>query len=158
MVVVTCVTVYSDLAVAVVVGVIISALAYAWNAASRINARIGTSKEGWKVYRLSGPLFFGSTTGFTDLFDLQNDPEDVVVDFIDSRVVDHSGLEAIDALASKYEAAGKKLHLRHLSPDCKRLLAKAGNLVEVSVLEDPDYEIAVDYGHTFDSRETEKTA
>ncbi len=156
MVVVTCVTVYSDLAVAVVVGVIISALAYAWNAASRINARIGTSKEGWKVYRLSGPLFFGSTTGFTDLFELENDPDDVVVDFIDSRVVDHSGLEAIDALASKYEAAGKRLHLRHLSPDCQKLLAKAGNLVEVSVLEDPDYEIAVDYGHKFDDLEPAK--
>lgn len=153
MVIVTCVTVYSDLAVAVVVGVIISALAYAWNAASRIRARIGTSKEGWKVYRLTGPLFFGSTTGFADLFDPLNDPEDVVVDFIDSRVVDHSGLEAIDALASKYLAAGKRLHLRHLSPDCKKLLAKAGDLVEVSVLEDPDYEIAVDYGHTFDRAE-----
>ncbi|WP_299480917.1 SulP family inorganic anion transporter [uncultured Roseibium sp.] len=153
MVIVTGVTVYADLAVAVVVGVIISALAYAWNAASRINARIGTSKEGWKVYRLAGPLFFGSTTGFADLFDPQKDPEDVVVDFIDSRVVDHSGLEAIDALASKYEAAGKRLHLRHLSPDCKRLLAKAGNLVEVSVLEDPDYEIAVDYGQTFEAPE-----
>jgi SulP family sulfate permease len=150
MIVVTCVTVYADLAVAVVVGVIISALAYAWNAASRISARIGKSKEGWKVYRLSGPLFFGSTTGFVDLFDLQNDPDDVVVDFIDSRVVDHSGLEAIDALASKYVAAGKRLHLRHLSPDCQKLLHKAGNLVEVSVLEDPDYEVAVDYGHTFD--------
>ncbi len=150
MVVVTCVTVYADLAVAVVVGVIISALAYAWNAASRISARIGTSKEGWKVYRLIGPLFFGSTTGFTDLFDPQNDPDDVVVDFMDSRVVDHSGLEVIDALASKYEAAGKRLHLRHLSPDCQKLLAKAGNLVEVSVLEDPDYEVAVDYANVFE--------
>ncbi|MBO6511192.1 MAG: SulP family inorganic anion transporter [Roseibium sp.] len=150
MIVVTCVTVYADLAVAVVVGVIISALAYAWNAASRISARVGTSKEGWKVYRLSGPLFFGSTTGFSDLFDIQNDPEDVVVDFMDSRVVDHSGLEVIDALASKYEAAGKRLHLRHLSPDCQKLLQKAGNLVEVSVLEDPDYEVAVDYGETFE--------
>ncbi|WP_420411488.1 SulP family inorganic anion transporter [Roseibium sp.] len=153
MIVVTGVTVYADLAVAVVVGVIISALAYAWNAASRINAKIGKSKEGWKVYRLEGPLFFGSTTGFVDLFDLQNDPDDVVVDFLDSRVVDHSGLEAIDALASKYEAAGKRLHLRHLSPDCQKLLHKAGNLVEVSVLEDPDYEVAVDYGHTFDAPE-----
>lgn len=156
MVIVTCVTVYADLAVAVVVGVIISALAYAWNAASRISARVGTSKEGWKVYRLSGPLFFGSTTGFVDLFNPQNDPDDVVVDFIDSRVVDHSGLEAIDALASKYVVAGKRLHLRHLSPDCQKLLSKAGNLVEVSVLEDPDYEVAVDYGHRFN--EPEKTS
>ncbi|WP_040617310.1 SulP family inorganic anion transporter [Roseibium sp. TrichSKD4] len=149
MIVVTCVTVYADLAVAVVVGVIISALAYAWNAAKRIDARIGTSKEGWKVYRLSGPLFFGSTTGFTELFDPAKDPEDVVIDFIDSRVVDHSGLEAIDAVAAKYLAVGKRLHLRHLSPDCQKLLTKAGNLVEVSILEDPDYEIAVDYGDAF---------
>ncbi|WP_346898643.1 SulP family inorganic anion transporter [uncultured Roseibium sp.] len=152
-VLVTVVTVLTDLATAVVVGVIISALAYAWNAAKRIDARVGVSKEGWKVYRLSGPLFFGSTTGFQDLFDINNDPEDVVIDFIDSRVVDHSGLEVIDALASKYEAAGKRLHLRHLSPDCQRLLEKAGTLVEVSILEDPDYEVAVDYGHKFDSVE-----
>ena len=152
-VLVTVVTVLTDLAMAVVVGVIVSALAYAWNAASRISARTGVSKEGWKVYRLSGPLFFGSTTGFADLFDVENDPEDVVIDFIDSRVVDHSGLEVIDALASKYEAAGKRLHLRHLSPDCQKLLEKAGNLVEVSILEDPDYEVAVDYGHKFDSVE-----
>lgn len=152
-VVVTAVTVYADLAMAVVVGVIISALTYAWNAASRISARPGVSKEGWKVYRLSGPLFFGSTTGFQDIFDIENDPDDVVIDFIDSRVVDHSGLEVIDALASKYEAAGKRLHLRHLSPDCQKLLEKAGNLVEVSVLEDPDYEVAVDYGHKFDAEQ-----
>ena len=149
-VLVTVVTVLTDLAMAVVVGVIVSALAYAWNAASRISARIGVSKEGWKVYRLSGPLFFGSTTGFQDIFDINNDPDDVVIDFIDSRVVDHSGLEVIDALASKYEAAGKRLHLRHLSPDCQKLLEKAGSLVEVSILEDPDYEVAVDYGHKFD--------
>lgn len=149
-VLVTVVTVLTDLAMAVVVGVIVSALAYAWNAASRISARIGRSKEGWKVYRLSGPLFFGSTTRFQDIFDINDDPEDVVIDFIDSRVVDHSGLEAIDALASKYEAAGKRLHLRHLSPDCQKLLEKAGTLVEVSILEDPDYEVAVDYGHKFD--------
>lgn len=148
-VVVTVVTVFSDLAVAVVVGVIMSALAYAWNAASRIHAGIGTSKEGWKVYRLEGPLFFGSTAGFGELFDPANDPDDVVVDFLNSRVVDHSGLEAIDALAQKYQAAGKKLHLRHLSPACVKLLEKAGDLVEVSVLEDPDYDIAVDYGAKF---------
>ena len=146
---VTLVTVFSDLAVAVVVGVIMSALSYAWNAASRIHAGVGISKEGWKVYRIEGPLFFGSTTGFADLFDPQNDPEDVVVDFINSRVVDHSGLEAIDALAAKYKAAGKKLHLRHLSPACVKLLEKAGDMVEISVLEDPDYDVAVDYGDAF---------
>ena len=150
-VVVTLVTVFSDLAVAVVVGVIISALSYAWNAASRINARIDTSREGWKAYRLEGPLFFGSTTGFTDMFDPQNDPDDVVVDFINSRVVDHSGLQAIDALAIKYREQNKRLHLRHLSEDCRKLLAKAGDMVEVSVLEDPEYGVAVDYGDRFDA-------
>ena len=148
-VVVTLVTVFSDLAVAVVVGVILSALSYAWNAASRINARVNTSKEGWKAYRLEGPLFFGSTTGFADLFDPANDPDDVVVDFIDSRVVDHSGLQAIESLAAKYRDQGKRLHLRHLSADCKKLLEKAGDLVEVSVLEDPEYGVAVDYGPEF---------
>ncbi len=146
---VTLVTVFSDLAVAVVVGVIMSALSYAWNAASRIHAGIGVSKEGWKVYRIEGPLFFGSTTGFTELFDPANDPEDVVIDFMNSRVVDHSGIEAIDVLATKYTAANKRLHLRHLSPDCKKLLEKAGDMVELSVLEDPDYGVAVDYGSRF---------
>ncbi|WP_022695963.1 SulP family inorganic anion transporter [Ponticaulis koreensis] len=148
-IVVTVVTVFADLAVAVVVGVIMSALAYAWNAASRIYAGTGVSKEGWKVYRIEGPLFFGSSTGFVDLFDPENDPEDVVVDFINSRVVDHSGIEAIESIAAKYRAVNKRLHLRHLSPDCERLLEKAGDMVEISVLEDPDYSIAVDYGDRF---------
>ncbi len=149
-VLVTVVTVYSDLAIAVIVGVILSALSYAWNAASRINARIGVSKEGWKVYRLSGPLFFGSASGFQELFSPLDDPNDVVIDFMDSRVVDHSGLEAIDALAARYLSAGKKLHLRHLSQDCQTLLKKAGPMVEVSILEDPDYEVAVDYDDKFE--------
>ena len=148
-IVVTVTTVLSDLAVAVVVGVIMSALSYAWNAASRIHARVDESQEGWKAYRIEGPLFFGSTTGFADLFDPVNDPDDVVVDFRESRVVDHSGLEAIDALAAKYRDQGKRLHLRRLSPACKRLLEKAGDMVEVSSLDDPDYDIATDYGGKF---------
>lgn len=147
---VTAVTVYSDLAVAVVVGVIVSALAYAWNAARRIDADISITEDGSKVYRLIGPLFFGSISGFQNLFDPKNDPDDVIIDFIGSRVVDHSGLEAIDALATRYQAEGKKLHLRHLTPDCKKLLEKAGEMVEVSVIEDPRYEVAVDYDHKFD--------
>ena len=126
-----------------------SALSYAWNAASRIHARVDESQEGWKAYRIEGPLFFGSTTGFADLFDPANDPDDVVVDFRESRVVDHSGLEAIDALAAKYRDQGKRLHLRRLSPACKRLLEKAGDMVEVSSLDDPDYDIATDYGGKF---------
>ncbi|GHB19938.1 sodium-independent anion transporter [Pseudovibrio japonicus] len=142
---VTGVTVYSDLAVAVVVGVIVSALAYAWNASKRIDAHTTTNSEGQKIYKLEGPLFFGSAAGFQEIFDPHSDPDDVIVDFINSRVVDHSGLQAIDALATRYEQAGKTLHLRHLSPDCKDLLHKAGNMVEVAVMEDPHYGVAVDY-------------
>ncbi|HAT84503.1 MAG TPA: sodium-independent anion transporter, partial [Rhizobiales bacterium] len=148
-VLVTAVTVYSDLAVAVVVGVIVSALVFAWEAAKRIDVRVGTEEHGWKVYELHGPLFFGSVASFAELFSPRSDPEDVVIEFKDARVWDHSGLQAIDALATKYEEQGKKLHLRHLSPDCALLLKKAGRFVEVSVIEDPHYEVAVDYSEMF---------
>ncbi|KZZ67879.1 SulP family inorganic anion transporter, partial [Sulfitobacter sp. HI0129] len=106
---VTVVTVMEDLAVAVVVGVIVSALAYAWNNARRIHARTEITAEGTKVYRIQGPLFFGSSDGFAELFDVQNDPAEVIVDFADSRVVDQSALQAIEAMAAKYEEAGKRL-------------------------------------------------
>ncbi|WP_339637745.1 SulP family inorganic anion transporter [uncultured Sulfitobacter sp.] len=143
---VTVVTVMEDLAVAVVVGVIVSALAYAWNNARRIHAttRGSVTEEGAKVYEVHGPLFFGSSDGFAELFDVENDPEVVIVDFADSRVVDQSALQAIEAMAAKYEAAGKRLQLRHLSRDCHRLLTKAGHLM-VDSDDDPDYELAVDY-------------
>jgi len=142
---VTGITVAYDLAVAVVAGVIISALVFAWETAKRTYATKTIDENGSKIYKLSGPLFFGSVASFSELFDLTNDPDDVIVDFLDSRVLDHSGLQAIDALAVKYEAAGKKLHLRHLSADCRRLLSKARKIVEVSVIKDPAYGIAVDY-------------
>jgi len=143
---VTVVTVMEDLAVAVVVGVIVSALAYAWNNARRIHAstRQSVREEGAKVYEIHGPLFFGSADGFAELFDVENDPDVVIVDFADSRVVDQSALQAIEAMAAKYEAAGKRLQLRHLSRDCHRLLTKAGHLM-VDSDDDPDYELAVDY-------------
>ncbi len=145
---VTAVTVYEDLAIAVVVGVIVSALAYAWNNAARIHADVyetGTgTKDARKVYRVQGPLFFGSADGFLELFKIEEDPENVVVDFADSRVVDQSALQAIEAVAAKYETAGKRLQLRHLSPDCHDLLTKAGHLM-VDSDDDPDYELAVDY-------------
>ncbi|WP_137699648.1 SulP family inorganic anion transporter [Marimonas lutisalis] len=141
---VTVVTVAYDLAIAVVVGVIVSALSYAWNNARRIHADIYEQENGTKVYRVQGPLFFGSSDGFAELFDVENDPEEVVVDFADSRVVDQSALQAIEAVAGKYEAAGKRLQLRHLSRDCHRLLAKAGHLI-VDSDDDPDYALAVDY-------------
>ncbi len=144
-VLVTVVTVATDLATAVVVGVVVSALAYAWNNAKRIHARTYATPEGAKVYQVVGPLFFGSSDGFTELFDAEADPGLVVVDFADSRVVDQSALQAIEAVAAKYEAAGKRIQLRHLSRDCHRLLSRAGHLV-VDADDDPDYGLAVDYG------------
>ncbi|WP_299826759.1 SulP family inorganic anion transporter [uncultured Roseobacter sp.] len=143
---VTVVTVMEDLAVAVVVGVIVSALAYAWNNARRIYAttRESHTEKGAKVYEINGPLFFGSSDGFMELFDVANDPDTVIVDFAESRVVDQSALQAIEALAAKYEAAGKTLMLRHLSRDCHKLLQKAGQLM-VDSDDDPDYALAVDY-------------
>ena len=145
-IVVTAVTVYSDLATAVIVGVIISALVYAWNAAAQIqvHSRLSETEKGAIVYELSGPLFFGSTTRFQELFEPNNDPDTVIIDFNGSRVVDHSALQAIDAVAAKYELAGKKLMLRHLSRDCHALLTKAGQLI-VDMDDDPSYRIATDY-------------
>lgn len=145
-VLVTIVTVWTDLATAVVVGVIISALVYSWNASTRMRATVANTPEDKtvKIYQVSGPLFFGSVESFNELFDPAGDPETVIIDFMDSRVVDHSGLQAIDALAQKYQASGTKLKLRHLSKDCKELLSKAGQLVEPDS-DDPDYGVAVDY-------------
>lgn len=144
---VTIVTVKYDLAIAVVVGVIVSALAYAWNNATRIHAveRPSTTEEGAKVYEIQGPLFFGSAEGFSEIFDVTDDPDVVIVDFASSRVVDQSALQAIEAIAGKYEAAGKRIMLRHLSRDCHRLLTKAGHLM-VDSDDDPEYQVAVDYG------------
>ena len=143
---VTVVTVMEDLAVAVVVGVIVSALAYAWNNARRIHAKTheSSSEKGAKVYEIQGPLFFGSSDGFIELFEIATDPDNVIVDFTDSRVADQSALQAIEAVAAKYEAAGKRIQLRHLSRDCHQLLTKAGHLM-IDSDDDPEYEIAVDY-------------
>jgi SulP family sulfate permease len=144
MLLVTVTTVMTDLAVAVVVGVIVSALAYAWNNATRIHAVVRTTPEGAKVYEIEGPLFFGSTDGFAELFQPKGDPAAVTVDFLKSRIVDQSALQAIETLAEKYEAEGKQLTLRHLSRDCHRLLNRAGQLV-VEGDDDPEYGLAVDY-------------
>ena len=145
-VLVTIVTVFYDLATAVVVGVIVSALAYAWNNARRIRVieRDSVRTPGAHVYEIEGPLFFGSTDKFAELFHPESDPDVVIVDFMRSRVVDQSALQAIEDLAAKYEAQGKTLRLRHLSRDCHKLLAKAGQLM-VDSDDDPDYELAVDY-------------
>ena len=138
------VTVLTDLAIAVLVGVIVSALVFAWEHAKQMQAKSFIDENGTKFYELSGPLFFGSVHAFHELFDPRNDPEDVVIDFYDSRVADHSGIEAIDTLAERYQRIGKTLHLKHLSEECKRLLDTAGDLVEVNRLEDPVYHVADD--------------
>ncbi|MEM7376103.1 MAG: SulP family inorganic anion transporter [Pseudomonadota bacterium] len=144
MVLVTVTTVVTDLAVAVIVGVIASALVFAWKSAHHIVAETHDN-GGSRVYRLHGPLFFGSIHAFRALFDPRRDPDDVVLDFGDCRVWDHSALEAIDSLATRYQNLGKRVHLTHLSSDCKLLLKNAGDLVEVNSVEDPHYRVVVDY-------------
>lgn len=139
------ITVFTDLAIAVVTGVILSALVFAWQHAKHINAKTTTTDDGWKIYDLEGPLFFASAQNFQEIFTPKDDPNDVIVDFKQSRVADHSALDAIDKLAERYGKEGKTLHLRHLTPECRKLLKKAGHLVEVSVMEDPNYHVAVDH-------------
>ena len=145
-VLVTAVTVRYDLATAVVVGVIVSALAYAWNNSKqiRIQSRDSKTVPGAKTYVLEGSLFFGSTEGFAELFSPEDDPDLVIIDFLNSRVVDQSALQAIEDLAAKYAALGKTLRLRHLSRDCHQLLTRAGQLM-IETDDDPEYQIAADY-------------
>jgi len=143
-VLVSAITVAYDLAIAVIVGVIVSALVFAWKHAQQILVDTYEDENGYKVYDLRGPVFFGSVANFKDLFDPINDPEHVVIEFKRSRISDHSGIEAVETLADKYQAQGKTLHLRHLSPECRKLLTRAGDLCEVNVMEDPTYHVASD--------------
>jgi SulP family sulfate permease len=138
------VTVYSDLAIAVVVGVIVSALVFAWEHAKHVTVHRSTNEHGSTVYDVKGPLFFGSVSNFLEQFDMDEKSSDIIVEFKNSRVVDHSAIEAIDTLAERYLSRGKTMHLRHLSMECTKLLTKAGSLVEINVIEDPDYHIATD--------------
>ncbi|TWX54022.1 SulP family inorganic anion transporter [Colwellia hornerae] len=138
------VTVYSDLAIAVVVGVIVSALVFAWEHAKHVTVHRSTNEHGSTVYDVKGPLFFGSIANFLEQFDMDEESSDIIVEFKNSRVVDHSAIEAIDTLADRYLSRGKTMHLRHLSSECTELLTKAGSLVEINVIEDPDYHIATD--------------
>jgi len=144
LILVSAVTVFTDLAIAVVVGVIVSALVFAWEHAKHININTYDDEQGSRVHELNGPLFFGSVKNFLELFDPKDDPDDVIIEFQNSRVADHSAIEAIDTLAERYIRAGKTLHLRHLSEECGKLLKKAGDLVEVNVMEDPRYHVADD--------------
>ncbi len=145
MILVASVTViFHNLAVAVIIGVVISALAFAWENAKRIRARKFIDDLGYKHYEIYGPLFFGSVATFGEKFDLGNDPEHVVIDFKESRVVDHSAIEALNKITERYARVGKKVHLRHLSEDCRKLLDKADAILEVNHYEDPTYKLAVD--------------
>ena len=136
------VTVIADLAIAVVAGVIVSALVFAWEHAKQISVNVQSNVDGRKTYELKGTVFFASVAAFNQLFTPAEDPEDVIIDFRNARVADHSALAAIDSLAIRYKAVGKTLHLKHLSADCLELLEQAKSMIEVNVLEDPRYHIA----------------
>tara|TARA_B100000767_G_scaffold22587_1_gene20129 strand:- start:1380 stop:2066 length:687 start_codon:yes stop_codon:yes gene_type:complete len=141
---VTILTVVFDLAIAVISGVIVSALVFAWENALMIRARKRTDEHGIKHYELFGPVFFGSIELFNSKFDVKNDPKEVVIDFAESRVVDQSAIEALNKLAERYQKNGKTIHLRHLSSDCVKLIKRAEKICDVNVLEDPDYFVAID--------------
>ena len=144
---VSAVTVWQDLAIAVIVGVIISALVFAWENAIMIRARKRFKDDGTKVYEIWGPLFFGSIQNFNSKFDIQKDPDVIEIDFIESRVSDHSGIEAIENLIERYRGLNKKVRLTHLSPECKSLLLKANPSFERSIvasIDDPRYYVVTD--------------
>jgi SulP family sulfate permease len=150
--IVSAVTVFVDLAVAVFVGVIISALVFAWKNAVSIRARKTIKEDGTKVYAIWGPLFFGSIQNFNEKFDVNKDPESIEIDFIESKVSDHSGMEAITNLVNKYEKVGKKVILKHLSPDCQKLLIKGNkNFSEIieENIDDPRYFVITDQEENF---------
>ena len=145
LILVSALTVIFDLAIAVIAGVIVSALVFAWESARKIRARKRFKEDGTKVYEIWGPLFFGSIATFNEKFDIKNDPNEVEIDFIEARVSDHSAIEAIFALVEKYQAASKKITLKHLSEDCKVLLYKASpiftDIIEEDI-DDPRYHLA----------------
>lgn len=146
MVMVTLVTIFlHNLALAVIIGVIIAALVFAWDNAKRIRARKFVDENGVKHYEIYGPLFFGSIIAFNEKFDVLNDPDEVIIDFAESRVVDMSAIEALNKITERYHKLGKKLHLKHLSLDCRKLLKNAEEIIDVNVMEDPTYKVFVDY-------------
>ena len=144
---VSAITVWQDLAIAVIAGVIMSALSFAWKSATMIRARKRTKEDGTKVYEIWGPLFFGSTTGFNSKFEVSTDPSHVEIDFIESKVGDHSGVEALHNISNKYLEAGKKVTLTHLSPDCKAMLLKWNpefKTIIKDAIDDPRYHVVTD--------------
>lgn len=145
MIMVTLVTIFlHNLALAVLIGVVIAALVFAWDNAKRIRARKYEDENGVKHYEIYGPLFFGSTAVFNEKFDVNNDPKEVVIDFYESRIVDMSAIEAVNKLTERYQKLGKTVHLKHLSPDCRKLLKNAESLIDVNVVEDPNYKVLTD--------------
>lgn len=133
-----------NLALAVLIGVIISALVFAWESAKRIRTKKYIDEKGIKHYEIYGPLFFGSTTLFSEKFDVLNDPNEIIIDFKESRINDMSAIDAVNKLTERYLKVGKTVHLRHLSADCRQLLKNADKVIEVNILEDPTYKVAVD--------------
>ena len=133
-----------NLALAVLLGVIIAALVFSWDNAKRIRARKHIDKDGVKHYEIYGPLFFGSISVFNEKFDVQEDPDKIIIDFAESRVVDMSAIEALNKITERYREAGKKVQLKHLSRDCSRLLKNAEKIIDVDVLEDPTYKLVSD--------------
>ena len=145
MVLVTLITAIThNLAIAVLIGVVLSALAYSWENAKRIRARKYVDEKGVKHYEIFGPLFFGSVQGFAEKFDIVNDPEEVIIDFKESRVADMSAIEALNSITHRYYKQGKKVHLRHLSQDCINLLNNAEAIIDVNIMEDPTYRLPID--------------
>lgn len=144
MVIVTMLTVIlHNLALAVIMGVIIAALVFAWDNAKRIRARKSADENGVKYYEIYGPLFFGSVAAFNEKFDVVNDPNEVIIDFAESRVVDMSAIDALNKLTERYHRLGKKIQLKHLSEDCRQLLKNAEDIIEVNVIEDPTYKVMI---------------
>lgn len=133
-----------NLALAVLIGVIISALVFAWESAKRIRAKKYIDDKGVKHYEIYGPLFFGSTTAFAEKFDVYNDPNEVIIDFRESKIADMSAIDALNKITERYAKINKKVHLRHLSTDCRQLLHNAEEVIEVNIMEDPTYKVAVD--------------
>lgn len=144
MLMVTLVTVFlHNLALAVICGVIISALVFAWDNAKRIRARKHIDENGVKHYEIYGPLFFGSTSIFSEKFDIVNDPKEIIIDFKESRVADMSAIEALNKITERYQRQGKKVHIRHLSSDCRKLLKNAESIIDINVQEDPTYKVMI---------------
>ncbi|MEM8520764.1 SulP family inorganic anion transporter [Flavobacterium sp. PL12] len=133
-----------NLALAVLIGVVISALVFAWESAKRIRAKKYIDEKGVKHYEIYGPLFFASTTAFLEKFDVYNDPVEVIIDFKESKITDMSAIDAVNKITEKYAKLNKKVHLQHLSSDCKALLKNADQIIDVNILEDPTYKIVID--------------